>query len=309
VSGLIERLGGMNEGARCGAQATKALVLRQEITEMVLTASLQVDGFLAEIDSETAQIRAVHDHLTDRRDTAVKHSSFGSAVGSAGGALGSTLALVGSTAATAGSYVGAASGAVGAVFGFLGYFQQRGPKGCFPDVGESQCLKLDDERSPVSDEDPCDPPPPPPSCGAWPSWWSAVPAKTRYCPEPLPRGCSPQMLYQLFFPGEKAEFHSGYDPVIEAYLMGVPPNGEDTRRATLIQTWGWNPDAPDYPNSVLKKNEELVASNSDPRKLSIDNLDARANKLADLRSVVSRLNRDLSRLTEDLATGLRCVVP
>jgi hypothetical protein len=96
VSDLIEKLGAMKPEARCDPrdpQATEALILRQQITEMVLTASLQVDGFLAEIDSETAEIRAVHDQLTDQRDKAVRRSTLGSAIGTGGGAVGSALAL------------------------------------------------------------------------------------------------------------------------------------------------------------------------------------------------------------------------
>jgi hypothetical protein len=59
VYDLIVKLGKLND--RCGTQAPEALMLCQEISELVLTASLQVDGFLAEIDSETAEIRAVHE--------------------------------------------------------------------------------------------------------------------------------------------------------------------------------------------------------------------------------------------------------
>jgi hypothetical protein len=58
VSNLIEKLGEMEK--RCdvqNVQATQALVLGEEISEMVLTASLQVDGFIAEIDGEIVEIR------------------------------------------------------------------------------------------------------------------------------------------------------------------------------------------------------------------------------------------------------------
>jgi hypothetical protein len=55
-----------------------------------------------------------------------------------------------------------------------------------------------------------------------------------------------------------------------------------------------------------QKIERLITRNTDPRKLSIDDLTDRANKLADVGAVVSRLNRDLSRLANDLAKGLRC---
>jgi len=257
---------------------------------MVSTASLQVDGFMAEIDSETGQIRAVHDDLTDRQTAQVAKSTLWSAIGTGGGAVGSTLAL-GSTTATAGNWVGAAFGGVGAFFGFRGWLQGgRGPKGCFPNVGDSkQCFQRKDDEV----------------CGA---------------DEP-PSSCSPTMLYQLTFPERDADadidFHSKYDLPIEDYL------GYRRRRERLIEPWieeakadkkkkPGDPTDPlnACPNYVLKSEKPfLFASNKNPIKLSIAELTERANKLADLRSVVARMNRDLSRLMEDLATGLQCTWP
>jgi len=311
VCDLIHKLGHMEQTNRCGAQASQALILRQEISEMVLTASLQVDGFLAEIDSETAEIRAVRDRLIDQRDKAVGRSTLGSAVGTGGGAVGSALALGATTVSTAGNWVAAVFGGVGAVYGFLGYFQQRGPQGCFPDLQadpekkdeKNQCRKLDDKKNsvqtskdvpPEGNQSPCDPKKTNPSSA-----------------------CSPRMLYRLVFPEdeygtEKAGFHSEYDPVIDAYLG----EGPQSRRETLVQPWREEAMEqankkgkvkPADANDLLRSEEPyLFTSNSDPRKLSIDNLTDRANKLADLRWRVSLLNRDLSRLAEDLASGLRC---
>src|SRR5207248_2892282 len=58
---LIERLSRLPESDRTlGSTASlEALTLRQEITEVVLGASLEVDGLMAEIDNELAQISAV----------------------------------------------------------------------------------------------------------------------------------------------------------------------------------------------------------------------------------------------------------
>ncbi|MGO9516476.1 MAG: hypothetical protein ACLPND_05475 [Candidatus Korobacteraceae bacterium] len=267
---------------------------------MILTASLQVDGFASEIDSETAEIRAVHDRLTSQRDAKVSNSTLGGAIGTAAGAIGSALTLVGDAAATVGDYFGAVGGGVGAFFGFLGYFQAGGSRGCFPDLSEDpekkdkkkQCPKLgplkDTKQCPMPDADVvCDP-------------QSSVPA----------RGCSPRMLYQLVFGpdcGKEAGFHSWYDDTIQGYLAQKPEhregaaNGQEekkSRRDALLETWGGESD--------VRKQTELFTSNKNPYKLSIGNLEDRTNKLADLRTVVSLTNRDLSRLTEDLATGLRC---
>lgn len=322
LSSLIGELGRMKVSDRCVARAPEALILRQEISEMVLTASLQVDGFLAEVDSETAEIRAVHDGLTGRRDKAVQKSTFGSAVASGGGAIGSTLALLGNTASTAGSYLGAVSGGVGAILGFVGFFEQRGPKGCFPDVEETKTRNTQANSSPGGQENPTKDEK---KCGKLDKkakldckanlaeYETELYAKDSCKSPPRATGCSPRMLYQLLCPVEakKAEealysesgmdleaaktwwFHSLYDPVINNYLN---PAEESGRGQELISTWG--------DNSGLSP--ALITSNTAPLKLSIANLEDRTNKLADLRAVVARINRDLSRLTEDLAMGLRC---
>jgi hypothetical protein len=251
----------MRPDDRCETLATKALILRQEITDTILTASLQVDGFLSEIDSETAQIRAVHDRLSDRRDAAVGRSNLGSAIGTGGGAVGSALALGAHTVVTVGSWVGAVSGAIGAVYGFRGYFQAKGPKGCFPGVTE-KCADLKD------------------------------PVEVADIPKDSCQGqrCSPSMLSYLLI-NKDPGFHSQYDPVIQAYLR--------THSQALTEQW----------DVEGQKIDALIARNTDPRRLSIEDLTDRANKLAEVRAVVSRAKRDLSRLTEDLGEGLRCSLP
>jgi hypothetical protein len=299
VSDLIEMLGQMEPADRCCAQATHALLLRQEISEMILTASLQVDGFQSEIDSEIAQIRAVRDELASRRDKAVSHSTFAGAIGTGGGAVGSALALGSAAVATAGSWVGAIFGGVGAVFSFIGYFQQAGPQGCFPDLStdpnqKKPCSKLD-KKSDLT----C------PSLNLG----SDNPCTNANLNQPI--GCSPHMLLQLFCPDVVASaktqdarawlYHSGYDYAIQRYLAAPSPEHTFSRGATLVQSWAY---AAFESNGHV--NNSLISGNTDPLKLSIDDLNDRANKLADLRTIVARMNRDLGRLTEDLATGLRC---
>ncbi len=272
LSDRIQKLGDMDD--RCGPPA---LVLRQEITEMVLTTSLQVDGFLAEIDSENAHIRAVRDNLTDRQNRAISRSSLGSAIGTGGGAVGSGLALAATTAATVGSWVGAVSGVIGTAYGFLGYFEQsgQGPKGCFP-------IAKPDPKSPHKEPKKCE-------------------SVQDYCDEiHPPSGCSPAMLYRLFDSDHPRRllFHSDYEPAIARYLNSRGSTNL-TRRDQLIADWG--DDVSDD-----KKIAPLIVSNDRPQKLSVDDLNGRANKLADLRAVVSRLNRNLGEITAQLAPKLRC---
>ena len=268
---------------RCGAgpETIRALRLRQEITEMVQTASLEVDGFLAEVDSETARIRAVRDRLTSERDTAAGHSSLGSAIGNGGGAAASSLALATTTAMTVGNWIGASFGVAGAYFGFLGIIQAQGPKGCFPD------LRPNDERQRKEKGRDC----------------ISLPIDSDRCLDTSGgdrqiTGCTPRMLSNLIDPGKPVGFHSRYDTSVGNYLGHVSPGETATRGELLIASWG--------DKAEIEKEKFLVSGNDHPIKMRIDDLTERINKLADLRAVVARLNRDFSRLMDDLSVGLRC---
>jgi len=295
VDNLISKLGKMTD--RCGTQAMQALLLRQQIMEMLQNASLQVDGFLSEVDSETGHVRAVRNELADRRDAAVGRSNLGSAVGTAGGGLGSALNLGSAAVNTAGNWVSASFGGVGAVFGFLGYFQQSGPMGCFPDLREKPGEKETKDQCPKLEAGKTESPPAATGkrCRPWP--------KDQLCESDTPpHGCSPRMLYALAFPdcNEEAGFHSSYDDLINKYLKAHAPGKRLSRRATLMHSWGLDDQA------KLEAQQDLFTSNIAPRKLSISNLDDRANKLADLRWRVALMHRDLGMLTHDLAVALQC---
>src|SRR5215813_7540145 len=61
VTFLLERL--RSEGAAGSPMTLETLALRQEITEKVLVASLDIDAVNAVIDSEVEQIRAIRSEL------------------------------------------------------------------------------------------------------------------------------------------------------------------------------------------------------------------------------------------------------
>jgi hypothetical protein len=258
---LLKKLGTMTKQDRCGAKKIDELLLRQKISEMIMTASLEVDGFVAEVDSESNHLRELKDDLTDRQSKALIKSSGGSAVGTAGGGVGSALGIAAKTA-TAGSWVGAIFGGIGAAFGIVGWVQQKKDyQGCFPTKpGDKSCKDFD-------------------------------------CPEDRTavRSCSPTMLYYALNPPKQPFsdtdnlFHSTYDPVILSYLE----DPADNRGQKLVNDWG-----------PIEHREKLTANHNSPTKLSIENLADRQNKLADLRALVARINRDLSRLTEDLSIPL-----
>ena len=70
---LVQRLRAFGPEHRpAGIVSTEEMSIRQQIAEAVLTASLDLDGVLAEIDFERAQILEVRQQLSDKRDRKVK---------------------------------------------------------------------------------------------------------------------------------------------------------------------------------------------------------------------------------------------
>jgi hypothetical protein len=124
---LLDRLYRLPEKDRCGSSATlEALMLRQEISDRVLTASLEIDGVFAEVDNEIGQLNAVRNDLEDRRDRALKINSIAGIV--TGGALGvvSTALQFKDSTTQAGNVIGVMAGAVSTVLSAVGIRQQRG---------------------------------------------------------------------------------------------------------------------------------------------------------------------------------------
>jgi hypothetical protein len=127
VKPLVERLRAVSTG--CNPSSTtsiEALRLHQQITEAVLTASLDVDGVLAEIDYERAEILEVQALLSGRRDRAVNLLSLANIVAGTGSAIVGTAMQFSDRTAIAGDAVGVAGGAAGVILSVLGLRQQGG---------------------------------------------------------------------------------------------------------------------------------------------------------------------------------------
>jgi hypothetical protein len=128
VTPLIERLSRLPERDRGvgGPMSLEALSLRQEITEAVLGASLEVDGVIAEIDNELAQISAIRADLEARRDRAIGLNTLANIIaGGATGVIGTALQFKNSTA-NLGNAIGVAGAGVSTMLSFIGLRQQRG---------------------------------------------------------------------------------------------------------------------------------------------------------------------------------------
>ena len=124
VTPLIERL---RSGRAAGASMSlETLVVRQEITEKVLAASLDVDSVSAIIDTQVEQIRAIRSDLQSRRDKAQNIINVASLV--TGGAFGvvNTALQFSSKTANLGNGIGLGGGAASVVLSIIGIRQQGG---------------------------------------------------------------------------------------------------------------------------------------------------------------------------------------
>ncbi len=131
VTPLLERLMKLPDSERGvggGVMSAEALSLRQQITETVVRASLEIDGTVAEIDSELGQIAAVRSVLEAHRDRALAIGTIANIVaGGATGVLGTALQFK-DTTAKAGNIIGVAGGGVATFLSVIGIRQQRGGK-------------------------------------------------------------------------------------------------------------------------------------------------------------------------------------
>ena len=128
VAPLLTQLENMQEPDRTAASTVshEALVLRQEITESVLSVSLEVDGVIAEIDSEIAQASEVRAYLESRRDRALGINAIAGIFTGGGMGVASSLLQLGQSTNKLGNSVGAASGGISVVLSALGIRQQHG---------------------------------------------------------------------------------------------------------------------------------------------------------------------------------------
>jgi hypothetical protein len=109
-----------------GGDPLQVMLVRQEILSKVISASLQVDATVAQIDNEIAQSDELRGYLSDKRDKAVNRANLWSVI--AGGGLGGASAglQLPSGQKTASAVVGIAGGALSAGLAISGIRAQRG---------------------------------------------------------------------------------------------------------------------------------------------------------------------------------------
>jgi hypothetical protein len=130
VSAEIRQLQKLSTGA-VPADRWQILWLHQRIYEQVMTASLQVDATIAQIDNEIARANEVRGYLADRRDHSVSRANLlGVIVGGAVGATSSGLQLSSNLTKPAAG-VGIGAGTLSAGFALAGIHAQKGKSSPF----------------------------------------------------------------------------------------------------------------------------------------------------------------------------------
>ena len=132
ILGLSEVLSNarhMRAQAPCQSAATlEELSMRQDIMETVVSASLQVDGVLAELDNERAHLSELSSILQARRDRAVNLTNVANLVTGTGLGIAVNAMQFSSSTANIGNGLGVGSGIASTVLSIVGIHLQRGPQ-------------------------------------------------------------------------------------------------------------------------------------------------------------------------------------
>ena len=125
--GVAQLLDQLNSNRAAGSPTSlESLAVRQEITEKVLAASLDIDSVNAVIDSEVEQIRGIRADLQAKRDKAQNIINIASIVtGGVAGAITSALQFKPSTV-NLGNGIGVAGGAGSVLLSIVGIHKQGG---------------------------------------------------------------------------------------------------------------------------------------------------------------------------------------
>ena len=126
VASLLDQLS--HARAAGSAASLDSLVIRQEITEKVLAASLEIDSVNAVIDLEVEQIRGIRADLQARRDKAQNIINIASIfTGGVAGAITSAMQFKPSTV-NLGNGIGVGGGAGSVMLTLIGIHKQRGDR-------------------------------------------------------------------------------------------------------------------------------------------------------------------------------------
>jgi hypothetical protein len=126
ISQLVSRARSMHAQTPCESSPTlPELALRQDILETVTVASLEVDGVLAELDSERARLSELSAALQARRDRAVNLTNVASLITGTGLGIAVNAMQFSSSTANLGNGLGVGSGIASTVLSIIGIRPQR----------------------------------------------------------------------------------------------------------------------------------------------------------------------------------------
>jgi hypothetical protein len=128
ISQVVSDARRMHSENTCGTPATlEELSMRQDILERVVAASFDVDGVLAELESERARLSELSTALQSRRDHTVNLLNVANLVTGTGIGIGVNALQFSSSTANIGNSLGVGSGIGSTVLSIIGIKRQRGP--------------------------------------------------------------------------------------------------------------------------------------------------------------------------------------
>ncbi len=129
ISQVVSRARSMHAQTPCESSPTlPELALRQDILERVTAASLDVDGVLAELESERARLSELTAALQARRDRAVNLTNVAGLITGTGLGIAVNAMQFSSSTANLGNGLGVGSGIASTVLSIIGIRQQHGPQ-------------------------------------------------------------------------------------------------------------------------------------------------------------------------------------
>ncbi len=129
ISQLISNARLMHTQTPCESAATvEELSMRQDILETVVATSFEVDGVLAELNNERANLSELSTVLQARRDRAVNLTNIAGLITGTGLGVAVNAMQFSSSTANVGNSLGVGSGIGSTVLSIIGIRQQRGPQ-------------------------------------------------------------------------------------------------------------------------------------------------------------------------------------
>jgi hypothetical protein len=263
VAPLLDQLG--RQRAAGSLTSLESLGVRQEITEKILAASLDIDSVNAIIDSEVDQLRSIRADLQAKRDKAQNIINIASIVtGGAFGAVTSALQFKPSTV-NLGNGIGVAGGAGSVVLSLVGIHRQGGgrrPLGDSPRMLARFFGRQPDAIEAIPSVYPE---------AVWSYLNSAAPSQPSLSPSNSSQSNSPQ-------------------------------SNIVTRREQLVAKWHAESRINQDTSPKTQRRLESISGNiSQVRKLNISDLDNRVAMLLDVRAKVSLMKRGLSEIVRSLS--------